>query len=212
MIGRKLSVKRSNGGFSLMELIIVIAIVAVIIGVATPLFIRHLNNSQQAKDLYTADRIATAAYVAFAANIDAYDTYHKSKDLAATVSATVDGVTETYKVYLIAASEGPEYCFKGGVKNFGKKDGSTGFYGTLNEAMGLSTTEVNSVIIPRYKAQRKGAGPKSGYAYTKVDRWRICKRADNDQLEVWVAQPHPYGGYPIYRLWPNPDDEYTKKK
>jgi hypothetical protein len=95
---------------------------------------------------------------------------------------------------------------------FGKKDGSTGFYGMLNEAMGLSTTKVNSQIIPKYKAQRDGAGPKSGYAYTKVDRWRICRRADNDQLEVWVAQPHPYGGYPVYRLWPNPDDEYTKKK
>ncbi len=44
--------------------------------------------------------------------------------------------------------------------------------------------------------------------YGELDRWRICKRKDNGQMEIWSAQPNPYGGYPIYRVWPIPDDIY----
>ncbi len=69
---------------------------------------------------------------------------------------------------------------------------------------------MNSEIIPKYTTPGNGTFPISGYVYQKLDRWRIVRREDNGMMEIWVAQPDPGGGYPIYRLWPEPDDLYRE--
>ncbi len=43
--------KKNNKGFSLVELIIVVAIMAVLIGLLAPQFIKHVERSREAKDL-----------------------------------------------------------------------------------------------------------------------------------------------------------------
>ncbi len=55
-----------NRGFSLIELIIVIAIMAVLIGVLTPIYIRYVRRSQVSVDVANADEIALAINVAIA--------------------------------------------------------------------------------------------------------------------------------------------------
>ncbi|MCR5673851.1 MAG: type II secretion system GspH family protein [Lachnospiraceae bacterium] len=64
-----------NSGISLVELIIVIAIMAILTGAITPMFMKYIQKSQKAKDLYTADQIARAVNVAFIENSEAYDTF-----------------------------------------------------------------------------------------------------------------------------------------
>jgi prepilin-type N-terminal cleavage/methylation domain-containing protein len=69
--------KQNNKGFSLVELIIVIAIMAILAGVLSPQLIKYLDKSRQAADVQTAQTIATAVSVALAnedAYIDAADT------------------------------------------------------------------------------------------------------------------------------------------
>lgn len=51
---------RNNKGFSLVELIVVIAIMAVLVGVLAPQFIKYVEKSRQATDIQTADNVATA--------------------------------------------------------------------------------------------------------------------------------------------------------
>ena len=201
----------SDRGLTLIELIITIAIMAVLVGVLTPMFMKYIEKSEKAKDVYTADQIARAVNVAFVENSDAYDKFLTYKGRTVDVDATVNGVTRPYKVYLIAASGKQDTnkksnCFNGGEAYFfkSKKDGSDGFYGVINRELGLSTTEMNSEIIPKHKVN--GRSIKDNHLY--ADRWRICKRVDNGMMEIWVAQPNPWGGYPAYRLWPEPDDEY----
>ena len=216
--------EKSNSGFSLIELIIVIAIMGVLVGILTPMFTKYVEKSKKAKDVYTAAQIARAVNIAFVENPEAYDAFQKWKGLSTNAPITVNGTYFSHhKVYVVAASGTQDTnkksnCFNGGEPSFwknpdgsGSKDGSSGFYGVVNRELGLSTTEMNSSIVPKYtKKKADGNIPeKSDKPFQDLDRWRICKSEDGI-LEIWVAQPDPWGGYPIYRLYPDPDDFYTR--
>ena len=59
--------KKNNKGFSLVELIIVIAIMAVLIGLLAPQYLKFVKQSKVSADVSNAQSLATAANVAFAA-------------------------------------------------------------------------------------------------------------------------------------------------
>lgn len=56
----------NNKGFSLVELIIVIAIMAVLIGVLAPQYLKYVKSSKVSTDVTNAEQIATAINVAVA--------------------------------------------------------------------------------------------------------------------------------------------------
>lgn len=63
----------NNKGFSLVELIIVIAIMAVLVGLLAPQYLKYVHNSKVSADVTNAQSIATAFNVAMAdgATLDA---------------------------------------------------------------------------------------------------------------------------------------------
>lgn len=58
--------KLNNQGFSLVELIIVIAIMAVLIGVLAPTYLGQVNNSKRSTDIQNASSVATSIAVKIA--------------------------------------------------------------------------------------------------------------------------------------------------
>ena len=52
--------KKGNLGFSLVELIIVIAIMAVLVAVLAPQFIKYVEQSRRSRDIQTADQLREA--------------------------------------------------------------------------------------------------------------------------------------------------------
>ena len=223
MDGKSYASKKDNRGLSLIELIVVIAIMAVLVGVLSPMFVKYLDKSKKSRDIYTADQIARAVNIAFIEHPEAYSAFCdwgvKNGGLKKKVKVTEHGTKSEYWVHLVAssgqqtASNTRSNCFNGTVSEFMKeegkvsqKDGSTGFYAVINRELGLSTTEMNSEIIPRFDAE----GVLHNGVMERVDRYRIVKRVDNGMMEIWVAQPDPGGGHPIYRVWPEPDDIYRQ--
>ena len=58
--------KMNNKGFSLVELIIVIAIMAVLVGVLAPQFIKYVEKSKESKDITNLDSCVEAVKVYYA--------------------------------------------------------------------------------------------------------------------------------------------------
>lgn len=66
--------KRDNKGFSLIELIIAIAILVILTGLLAPQFMRYMEKSREAKDLQTLDTFYSAVQVALASE-EAYNEF-----------------------------------------------------------------------------------------------------------------------------------------
>ena len=58
--------KKNNKGFSLVELIVVVAIMAVLLGVLVPTLVRHVESSKHQKDLTAVGEIRNAFEIALA--------------------------------------------------------------------------------------------------------------------------------------------------
>ena len=64
--------KMNNKGFSLVELIVVIAIMAVLVGVLAPQFIKYVENSRRATDVQAAESIRSAILADIADGVGKY--------------------------------------------------------------------------------------------------------------------------------------------
>lgn len=77
--------KFNNRGFSLVELIIVIAMMAVLVGILAPQFVKYIEQSRESKDLKTMEEIKKA--------VEAYAADHEHKGDHV---VEADGTTITY--------------------------------------------------------------------------------------------------------------------
>ena len=70
--------KMNNKGFSLVELIVVIAIMAVLVGVLAPQFIKYVEKSRESTDIQNADSVRTVV-----------ESYYADKDGVSGNSVTI---------------------------------------------------------------------------------------------------------------------------
>jgi len=108
--------KKDNKGFSLVELIIVIAIMAVLVGVLAPQFIKYVEQSRRSRDIQTAQEIREAILADIADGVitaDISGNYDGSAVKASTISevpVTVGNAVAVGSSFMVVADVSDGTC------------------------------------------------------------------------------------------------------
>lgn len=92
----------SKSGFTLVELIVVIAILGILAGIAVPAYSGYIKKANEASDYTQLDAIKTAVYFAYA------DKYAQTDDYKDIVAITVENASSdtTYATLTVATGAG----------------------------------------------------------------------------------------------------------
>ncbi len=194
-----------NKGFSLVELIIVIAIMAILSAIIAPAVIRYINKARKADDIAAADSIGTSFEAAITENEALYDfiTYRVSHERGSGSQFVVIGFTG----------------YGHGLSFHTMKPA-----GVSNDLYNTASVEFDR-LIGEYMGERTRSLPLKFYMQNELDQWIIC--ADkNYKLYVFVrghltdgsswyikndnrVNGSQQGSLYCYRLWPTVDPKYN---
>lgn len=94
--------KMNNKGFSLVELIIVIAIMAVLMGVLAPQFIKYVESSRVQKDLSAVGEVQNATQIALSVD-EVYSSVSTSESVTVTDGATISSTNARLTAEILKA-------------------------------------------------------------------------------------------------------------
>lgn len=197
---RKNKISLDNRGFSLVEIIIIIAIMAIFAGALTLVLIKYIEKSRKQADVNTAQELGKAVErVIYSDEEWTNGTTTKTMNEwflyinGSTWSKTVtDDNGDTYTIYCVAqwrTGYNNEVIFNGGSSEH------NGFCAAINSELG------NSKLKIKYKQGPNG---------TTLDKFFICRRSDTDAVEIWVgsASAEGQGGSAFYKVYPDVCNEY----
>lgn len=129
--------KKDNKGFSLVELIIVIAIMAILVGIVGTQVIPYINKSKEAKDFQIVNSYGTAATTAYSSSAE--------KTTAATTIVMSDNIATDNS----DATGAPSATLAAEIQNLtGYNNITTAFRGKMGSTKGKTIDKIVIVINP----------------------------------------------------------------
>jgi len=235
--------RKLQKGFTLIEMVVVIAIIGVLAAIIVPSVMNYIRKSQRRVDTANAKQIWTAIQGLLADDYVAHDyalnksgkkkgdwttesSFFCSEGISAPcrmvdVYSHGNNKPEQYKLCIVAMC----VAKKGG----GGKDN----YGFWNPAQDEHTYFVEKLNGCSWEdAQKNGkknkdqgfVGDSTEFLWpmkylthkdnVKTDCWIIGWRVEDQRVEIWSGNTTASGGggkFPVYRVWPDPCDEYTNE-
>lgn len=193
---------KNNKGFSLVELIIVIAIMAILAAAVAPALIRYIDKSRRSDDLAMCETVGKAVLLtinsgdgedATGVDTDLYQLWCDNSFTNARYSVSVDG-GPTYQVENVA------YWQNG-------QNGNVFVDGGASEVQPFVDAVNTNVGTPLPKLLKNTKDPAN--SGNQIDTIYVMKHVANSEIEVWVG----YGGggtsgHPLYKLYPEPCAAY----
>ena len=191
---------RRNRGFSLVELIIVIAIMAILAAAIAPALIRYINKSRRASDVETASVIVSAVNSAYG---EAYSFEGKVNNVlqdadtvnTANIKRNVVGITgeDPYSLEVVSvASDGD--VFTTAIPEMQH------FLSLVRQTLGKESSGSSDFSNPKFKGDSGNGAPTGFMIGRKLD--------DSDEpvrFEIWISAGTDD---PAYRLYPDCCPEY----
>lgn len=179
-------------GFTLIELIVVIAIIGVLMAILVPSMLGYVKKSKKTGDISSAKTIYNNVMAVIAEQNDLYDSFVECRTSTQSVTVFHGKDSETYNLVIACvrdggANGGNSYTvWNGGGGNDGQK-----FVDELNAME-------NEIVKIKYSKSEAGK---------PLNRWFICYREDDPlRAEVWVGDGTQ--NIPMYRLCPDVDNDY----
>ncbi len=192
---------RKLKGFTLIEIIVVIAIIGVLAAILVPSMIGYVRKAKKTHDMNSGKRIAESVMVVLSEKEHGDDSFYSqtSESQSPHWNKTDPVTSESYNLIVVAVMNGGPGC-NGAFWNWTPNDPLyQEFTDLLNEEMDYSPTNSKTNINIKYQ-------PKD--AAKPLNRWFICYRSDdNSALEIWVGNgsSQSWGkGEPMYRVYPKP--------
>ena len=194
---------KNSKGFTLVELIVVIAIIGVIAAILVPTLMSYIRKAGAKADIASAKQLYTAARQLLLDDEDARTSFYKHNTTVFNVSTESNGETETYELMVVCKLNGAANTRRKENDSIGWHKGNNetqDFCDALNAAGGY--TEERKSRSMKYRNHPNGV---------KTDLWLLCYRVDDkDHLEIWAGNSHgTYESDPKFRVYPSPEKEYT---